>query len=482
MRTSLPGALGALVAAAALLGTAWALLVPPFQAPDEDAHFAYVQTLAELGELPGGGRDPLSSEQELAADASNSEQTAQQIPVKPQWSRQAADRWTERSGRLPGEARSDGGGRNMASSNPPLYYVLGIAPYEVASSQDLFGRLMSIRLLSVLLLCVTVVATWLLAGTVFGPRRELQVAAAALPALAPMLSFIAGSASPDSLMYALWTVELWLGVRLLKGHHRPLEVAAFLAVVGLALATKATSYALLPGVALVIGVLLWRLRHRRRLMAMVVAVAALALAGTAGAWFVVAGGSDRPAAAQLSAAAGVPDTFNGFEFGSYVWQYYLPRLPFQTLYPGIAATRPRGYDVWFKESIGAFGWLEVTWNPWVYRVLALLAAGVAVLFLTTLWRRRRTLDRLVFSYLALTGFAVMAGLHWNEYKLAEEGGVLINQGRYLFPMIGLAGLVCAGALAAVPQQRRASALGAFLAGLVVLQLFSLGHVAGRFYA
>ena len=325
-------------------------------------------------------------------------------------------------------------------------------------------------------------ATWLLAGTVFGPRRELQLAAAALPALAPMVTFISASVSPDSLMYALWTLELWLGARVLKGHQRLSEVAAFLGVAGLALATKATSYGLLPGVVFVIGVLLWRARHRRRLVAALLATMVLALAATTGAWFVVAGGTDRPAAAQLTAAAGVPKTFNALEFGSYVWQYYLPRLPFQTVYPSLGPRQFGLYDTWFEQSVGAFGWLEVRWPPSVYRVVGLLSLVIIALFLVALRRRWHTLDKPQLTFFAGTGLSLLAGLHWNEYKLAEEHGVLVNQGRYLFPLVGLAGLVCAGALSALPPRRRGIALGVFLGGLAVLGLFSLGNVAGRFYA
>ena len=40
----------------------WSLITPPFQAPDEQAHFAYVEQLARNGSLP------TSSTQEFAPD------------------------------------------------------------------------------------------------------------------------------------------------------------------------------------------------------------------------------------------------------------------------------------------------------------------------------------------------------------------------------------------------------------------------------
>ena len=33
-------------------GLAWSLIVPPFEVPDENAHYAYVQQVAERGTLP----------------------------------------------------------------------------------------------------------------------------------------------------------------------------------------------------------------------------------------------------------------------------------------------------------------------------------------------------------------------------------------------------------------------------------------------
>ena len=39
-------------------GLAWSLIVPPFQVPDENAHYAYVQQVAERGTLPRASANP----------------------------------------------------------------------------------------------------------------------------------------------------------------------------------------------------------------------------------------------------------------------------------------------------------------------------------------------------------------------------------------------------------------------------------------
>jgi 4-amino-4-deoxy-L-arabinose transferase-like glycosyltransferase len=482
-RPRVPRALGALLGATALLGISWSLVTPPFQTPDENWHVAYLQTIAEQGKLPGiAGRPVFSTEQQLGLNAANSEQTQAVPATKPEWSAEAYRRFRRHDERLPASARDDGGGENFAQSNPPLYYALEAVPYKLASGGDLFARLSAARLLSVVFLLGTVAATWLLAGTVFGPRRDLQLAAAAIPALLPMVTFISSSINPDSLLYLLWTVAFWLGARILKREAGALDAVALVGVTGLAIATKSPSYALLPGVLLVLGVALWRLRHRRRLVAALAVGGVLAFALTAGTWFAVARSSDRPIAAQLTDALEGTSEVNEREFASYVWQYYLPRLPFETTYPGLESWRPpKAYDVWFRQSMGAFGWLEVKWPNRAYWPMAIFSLLVVAGALAALWRRRRSLDLPLLGFFGLTGLALVIGLHWTEYRLAEQNGALINQGRYLFPLVGLGGLVFAAALTSLPVRARAPALALTLGLLAVLQLFSIGLVAERFY-
>ena len=103
----------------------------------------------------------------------------------------------------------------------------------------------------VLLAVAAVLAAWLLAGEILGRRRLLQTAVAAVPALAPMFVFISSSVSPDGMLYAVWTLALWTGVRAVKRRVPVADAVAFFALVGLACTVKATSYALLVPAAFV---------------------------------------------------------------------------------------------------------------------------------------------------------------------------------------------------------------------------------------
>ena len=123
----LPRPLLLLLAAVALLGGTWALLVPPWQSPDEPAHFAYAQGFGESFELPGDEPgQPFSSEQDLAADRSNSLQTAGSLFSQPEWSEAERERW-ERADRRLGEGAP----------------AIGVRPRRLLAPADLRGPVLA---------------------------------------------------------------------------------------------------------------------------------------------------------------------------------------------------------------------------------------------------------------------------------------------------------------------------------------------------
>ncbi len=327
-RPSVPTPLVLLLFAVLVVGTAWALLLPPWQSPDEQWHFAYAQTLAEHGRLPDGDNSAsFSTEQLLAAASSRSDRMPFQPEVRAPWDEGQYDAWQRENARLPANAREDGGGVNNASSNPPLFYAVEAVPYKLAGG-DVLDRLYAMRLVSVLFLLVAVVATWLLAGELFGRNRTLQLAAAAVVGFQPMATFMAGSVNPDSPLLAFWSLALWLGVRILRRGLTTKSALALAAVVGGAVLTKATGYLLVIAAAILIGWKLWRQRSwgARGLVAVAAGCVLVAVLP-----FAVAELTGRTALNQVGNTTG--NNLSLFDFpadylGSYLWQFYLPRAGF----------------------------------------------------------------------------------------------------------------------------------------------------------
>jgi 4-amino-4-deoxy-L-arabinose transferase-like glycosyltransferase len=451
-RPKVPVALRWVVAAALLVGTAWALLVPAWQAPDEDAHFAYVQTVVELGRLPDDdGRRAVeaakSTEQDRAELASGFTDSSQRIEERPTWDPRVEARWNLEEAALPDAARGDGGGVGRAGGNPPGYYLYAAVPYVAASGGDIFDRLYLMRLWSVLLLAVLATSGWLLAGELVGRDRTAQTLAAAVCGLAPMATFVSATVSPDALVYPLWGLAFWLAVRIVRHGPRRADVVGVAVVVALALAVKPVSVALVPGV---LWALLWR-RVRVRLVVAGLAVAALV------AFVVVPGGPRR--------------------FASYLWQFYVPFDAGTNVLPQLAPWPLR--DTWLEGTVGAFGWLEVRLPWWFYAGAAVLGVLVLVAALRRVDLRRHMPLLLVF---VLPLFALLAGLHLTEewFLVRERSG--FTQGRYLLPLLPVVGATTAVAFAGLSARVRGVAAGAALGLLVVAQLASLAAVAGRFYA
>jgi 4-amino-4-deoxy-L-arabinose transferase-like glycosyltransferase len=483
---SVPRPLVLLLCAVALVGAAWALLVPPGQAPDEPAHVGYAQVVAEDLRLPDeSSGHTFSREQSTAQVYANVDQTAQQVLTRPEWSERVYRAWERADDRLPESARGEGGhadafrGPNPARANPPLYYLYESAAYHAAGG-DFFDRLYAMRLWSVLLLLVATAATWLFVGELTGGRRPLQLAGAAIVGLQPMAVFVSSSVNPDAALIACFALAFWLGVRVLRRGLTLRDGVALGAVAALAVLTKGTGYALVPGVALVLGLGAWR---QGRTAAVVAGASALALAVPVLAWLAVARSLDRAAVNKVpgtggggASVAGIPD------FGriDYLWQFYLPKLPFLNNVPAIE--RLPAFDVWIKTGWGAFGWLEVRFPEAAYVVLAIATAAILAGGLVALARRRDKDDLAVAAFLGLVALALLAGLHWIEFRTLRTEGARFNQGRYLLPLLPILAAGAAATLSLVPARWRMQATGFLIGGAVVLQAFSLALVAGRFYA
>jgi hypothetical protein len=462
-----------------VVGIVWALLVPPWQTPDETVHYAHAERLAEglrMVRLPrsGGTGNFKSTDQMIADDAVRATITGfypQSAP--PEWNPQAwaAYRARERTRPL---SRSDGGGPNPAASNPPLSYLYADIGYFVDYRGTAFGRLYTMRLWSVLLVALNALAGWLLAGEILGRRRLPQLACGAVAGLMPMETFMGASVNPDALMTPLWTLALWLGARVIIRRAPIRDVVALCVVTAAAVLTKYTSFALVPAVAFSVLVGWLRRPPERRPRAL----GQLALASLAVLVLVLGVGLATDwGRTAINTVSGGP--FKVGQFLSYVWQFYLPRLPWMSRFrwtPGLGV-----YDVWVKEGTGQFGWLVVPLSGGVYSAAGVIAGalGLATLWFVTRLRSRTGLW--LVGFLAIALIALLTGLHLTDYRSVINGSGPVLQGRYLLPVIGLLGLAVGLVVSRLPERIRPGACSAVLLLLLTLQALSMSAVIKAFY-
>jgi hypothetical protein len=469
-----------------LTASAWSLIIPLFQVPDEPAHVAYAQYLAETGRpAPGGeGRRPYSQQERLLLNAVRWKTVihrAQNRPPSTATTRKRLDRLAERQGDPVGE-----GGFTSATNNPPLYYAAEAALYHLTPSSSLPDRIHTMRLLSALLAAATVLLVFLFLRELLPGTPWAWSIGALMIAFQPMFGFISGGVSSDNLLFAASAGVFWaLAASFRHGLTVPRGawIGGFAAV---GLLGKINMLGLLPGVA--IGLLLLvrksgnderreALRGALVAAAIVAGLALVYMALNSIVWdrgiFMGREGDAIGTATQLRSSFGgsqpadlglIPSQTIG-DVLSYAWQFYLPRLPFMD---SLFLEYPLR-NVWFEGFVGSFGWLDYRLPNAIYDVALWLTIVVALLAGRELYAKRELLKGRAFEL--ATYAAMMLGLliliHGNGFKVRADGSVGFEQARYLLPLLPLYAAVLA--LAARGAGRRyGPAVGVLLVTLAIV--------------
>jgi Predicted membrane protein (DUF2142) len=150
---------------------------------------------------------------------------------------------------------------------------------------------------------------------------------------------------------------------------------------------------------------------------------------------------------------------------SYMWQFYLPRLPFMGQ-DFFSAYQLR--QTWFNGFIGQFGWLDFGFPQWVYNWALALALGLLALVGRQLVSFRHVLRSRLWelaTYLMLT-FGLLVLIAGVSYVARLEGVPGYEQPRYLFPLLALYGALIALA-ARGAGKRYGPAVGVFLVCIAI---------------
>jgi hypothetical protein len=458
----------------------WSILTPPFQVPDEPAHFAYTRQLAHNHRLPTSSAFSFSTEEETALRDLHQPEVRRQ-PQNRTISTEAEQRLLQTDlARHP--SRSGTGAAGGASTDPPLYYLLETVPYALGSPGTILDQLELMRILSALMGGLTALFAFLFIRETL-PRVPWAWTVGGLGvALAPMLGFMSGAVNPDALLAAVCAVLFYLLARAFRaGLSRRLAVAIGVAT-AVGLLTKINFIGLIPGVILGLVVLSARARNSGRRDALANLAIAIAIAASPACVYILTQIlAHRPALGVVSATLGSGPGLGsvGNEL-SYVWQYYLPRLPgMSDLFPGISIPR----QVWFAKSVGFYGWADTSFPVWVDNIALVPACLILVLCARALLLARRALRRrlaeaIVYGSIVVGLLTVVALSNY----VAPGELLAYAQPRYLLTLIALAGAILA--LAARAGGRRWGPTIGVLIVVVVLthNIFSQLLVVGRYYA
>jgi 4-amino-4-deoxy-L-arabinose transferase-like glycosyltransferase len=480
-RFAVPLPLVVLLVLAFVQGLAWSAMTLPFHGADEPAHMAYVQHLAETGHGPNElrGTGSISTEFARAEYELNLRPIFAHAGGRPTWSEVPSV--SKQLEDVPDAQRKDGSGPNAIAQNPPLYYAYESLAYLASPDQSLFGRLFSLRAANLLLYVLTIALAWLAAAEL-SPRTWVRFLTAAVVALQPKLASLAGNVNPDTLLVTLSAAFLLAGLRLLRLGPSIGRVALVALCAGLGALTHGRGLFLVAPAVIVVAVALLRARPPRRVtLGAIGAGGAILLAGLAGAfeWTRSSAGGAGAFGGEVGRAAKL--SFDPLQFFEYVWQFYLPRLP------GMAPKLGPSYgfrQVYVDTFFGGYANLEVGFAGRTSSGLhALLLAGLIVLAVMAVVHRRELWARWPVVLLAVsTVGSLLALLHISSYRHMQVGGDPLITGRYLLPLLPVAGLAVAWLVARLPARLRAPAAAIVLAGLVLLDIKGFLVNAERFYS
>ena len=445
----LPAAAWVCALVALLNAACWSIITPPFQVPDEQDHFAYVQQLAQTGHLPSQSPPsqsssglPYSPAETIALQGLRYFEVRRE-PANQPISSVAQQRKLERDLDLP-LSRRGSGYAGVASPEPPLYYALQTIPYALGSGGTILDQLQLMRLLSAIMAGLTALFVFLFVREVLPGVPWAWTVGGLGVAVDPTLGFISGGVNPDALLFAVSAALFWCLARgFRRGSTQGLAVATG-AVIAVGLLTKLNFAGLVPGAVLALVLLARRAARAEGATAYRSLALALTIGASPGVLYALV--NLLSGHATLGFASGVIDFLtNGrrslSELG-YIWQFFLPRLPgMKSWFPGILTTR----QVWFDGLVGLYGWLDTQFPGWVYDVALIPGGVIALMCVHALVDARVTLRKRIAEPIvyAIIGVGVLALVGASSYVAQQQNHGPYNEPRYLLPMLALYGVVLA---------------------------------------
>ena len=342
---------------------------------------------------------------------------------------------------------------------PPLYYWLMAPVAGLLEGRGLAAQVMAIRWLSVLLASLAVPLVYLIARAVFGDMR-VALGCAALAALMPEWAIDVARVGNDCLSVVLFSLLLWLGLRLIEDGPRMRWAAALGVALGLGLLTKAWFLTAVPAVALLFAWLARGGRFSRAARAgALTAGIALAVSG----WWYVHNLLATGTLAGLSESvmlrnAGAGEMLEGAL--TVPWLKAIDSVLLSHLYFG--------------------GWSALQARAWMYH-LFYAPVPLAAVGLWRMWRKQRT-QRAQVGWLLAVYLAFWAGQLYNVVLIWLSKGVPTSMGWYLYAVVAAEVALAVAGLRAILPERGASwpvAAGCLLFG--AFDLYTLHAMAIPYY-
>lgn len=199
----------------------FSLLVPIWHAPDEQAHFAQVANMAEDVSIKKGNLDLnleiYTTEKLLGTlrDHNGNNKFTFHPEYKIEYTEGLVGFYEKEIISLPESSRKIFAAQE-AANYPQLYYFISSWFYKLFYHTDIIFRVYSVRIFSIILHLLTTITCYYIAKLLFPLNKTLQLAIPLIASFQPMFSFVSIGVNSDNLMNFLFTLLIYLCLRLIN--------------------------------------------------------------------------------------------------------------------------------------------------------------------------------------------------------------------------------------------------------------------------
>lgn len=470
----MPNGLKVILVGIILNGFLWQLIIPVWHYPDEQAHFAQIQDMVELGRVPIGTNDT-SFEVDLSEKVLRTERDQlgnNYFSYRPQnklpYNGQAEGLNEQLIADLSQKPRTDLVKRE-STLNPPLYYLLAARFYKLGHSFDLFSRVYLVRIFSLCLLGLLCVVAYRTAMLVF-ENRHLAYVLTIIVGFMPMLVFSSTGILPDPMTNLIMGLVIYLGAKILIQGISWRNIVFFVIALIAGIYTRQQFLIAIP--IIVFPLVVRGINSRVKLfylLGVFLFVGGFVLAAS-----FIAGNVPFVGLFTIPDAGIVNlNEFLKIDFLLYIW-----------------ASLKQGYHQIFPWYFGVYKWLSLTMPISYYQVIKVVllvaAAGLSIRVCKLLRNRkfsRLDISTLFFVYASVVYYILF--IVWDFLFFKKNGFGFGFQGRYFFPLIiphmMLLLIGWAYLWEFVLGKYKNLALFSLVFLFLALNLFTLDHITSSYY-
>lgn len=451
----------------------WICMVPIWQTPDEQSHFAQIAFLSIKGRNPG--LDQYDTTEEIyisqihlgtARDASGNNKFTFHPEYKIDYTNSLYGYYEASISSLVHTQAQSRLVISEASHYPILYYFPASILYRLYSSADIFTRIYTIRLYSLLFFLGMAIFSYKIGKLLFPDNKLLQMILTIFVSFHPMLLFSTIGVTSDSLANFLFTVFIYITIVLIQKGITIKRTLLLFVITLLSLLTKFQFITVIPmSISLILFLIFRDVKPKNKIF---LSVLTLGISfGTIAILYFMKFQS-------LLIAINTLVTLNTSSFIKYTVEYTFPHT-YKEVLP------------WYW---GIYKWLGVTYPRFVHRIINYLLIfsliGFVYWFLQKVIKKQwRDKNFQMISILIIFQIIYFGSISYYDWKSWYQTGYQLGvQGRYFFPFMTLhMAIITIGINSLLSFNKIIQEMGLKLLGLlmIVFNIYGFYTLANSYY-